>query len=167
MLTSESLGHLGNLPESYRHEWRVATPLEPIVVPDGVFKWYHVHREGVGVDEHVDRTARELICDGAMTWNLEYGLNFALLHQSLERAFLIIGVWRGHQELWSRAYEISLADGDCFRRIEATEEFWPTACVWEMGVIQHERMAWHRYLFTEHTDADKLAWLDDCYAGMV
>ena len=43
----------------------------------------------------------------------------------------------------------------------------PGGCVWELGVTCHERMAWHRYLFSERAAADKRAWLEDLYAGPV
>lgn len=165
--TSESLDHLGIIPDGYQHEWRRATPQAPIVVPGSVFKWYHVHRDGDTIVAAVDVAARRLIIDEAGAWNLEYGLNFALLHQSVARAFLIVGVWRGHQELWQRMYEIDLVEGDTFRRIAVDGGFTPSACVWEMGVIHHERMAWHRYLFSQRTEADKQAWFGDLYAGAV
>ena len=40
-------------------------------------------------------------------------------------------------------------------------------CVWELGVICHERMAWSRYLFSDGTDEAKGAWLEDEYQGRV
>jgi hypothetical protein len=165
---SISLSALGNLPEAYQHEWRVATPRQPIVVSGGIFKWYHVHRQGVGVCDELDERARRVIVDGAASgWDLSYGLNFALLHVSTTHAFLLVETWRGHQEMWVKIYAYDLAQGGPFIRGDVTGEDTPSACVWEMGVIAHERMAWHRYLFSERADADKRAWLDDSYAGSV
>lgn len=43
----------------------------------------------------------------------------------------------------------------------------PAACVWEFGPVVHERMAWHRFLFSDRGDPDKRAWLADTYAGRV
>jgi hypothetical protein len=164
-----SLDHLGNVPASYQHERRVAEPHEPIVLPHTVFKWYHVHREGAEVPHEMDAEARALIVkeatDGA--WTPEYGLNFALLHLSTAQAFLITGIWRSHQELWERIYIKELATPGPFVRFQPDREDAPSACVWELGVICHERMAWHRYLFTSRTEADKRAWLADTYAGQV
>jgi hypothetical protein len=161
-----SLADLGNVPQSYRHEWRVVTPQAPIVLPDTIFKWYHVHREGVPVLETMDAEARAVIA-GAMAntaWDPSYGLNFAMLHVSTAGAFLIAGVWRGHQELWERLYGKDLATNSPFERIVAGEDG-PVGCVWEMAVTCHERMAWHRYLFTERSEADKRTWLADLYSG--
>ncbi len=44
-----ALDHLGNIPATYRHEWKVATAVDTLVLPDRVFKWYHVHSVGVPV----------------------------------------------------------------------------------------------------------------------
>ncbi len=164
-----SLSHLGNVPRSYEHEWRVATPRAPIALPNSIFKWYHVHREGSIVPDIMDAAAQAVIA-GAMAdgaWDPSYGLNFALLHLSTAHAFLITGIWRGHQELWARHYVMDLATNDPFTRIDVTGQDAPLACVWELGVICHERMAWSRYLFSDRTDAAKRAWLEDVYQGQV
>jgi hypothetical protein len=163
------LDHLGNVPPGYRHEWRVAEPHEPVVLPRTIFKWYHVHREGVVVPDEMDAEARALIVKDAAggAWTAEYGLNFALLHLSTAQAFLIAGIWRGHQEMWERLYIKELETPGPFERFQPLGEDGPGACVWELGVICHERMAWHRYLFTERGEADKRAWLADTYTGPV
>jgi hypothetical protein len=164
-----SLGDFGNVPAAYEHEWRVAKPREPLVLPNAVFKWYHVHRDGVKVPHALDAEARAEIASAMATgaWTPEYGLNFALLHLSTTHAYLIAGVWRGHQELWERVYWKELASGSPFTRINTGGEDTPGACVWELGVICHERMAWHRYLFSARMEADKRAWLADTYTGRV
>lgn len=164
-----SLDNFGNVPPAYRHEWRIAEALAPIVLPQTVFKWYHVRREGVPVSADLDAEARAVLIAAATAgvWTPEYGLNFALLHVSTAHAFLIAGVWRGHQELWERAYYKELAAPGPFTRTDLSGEDAPTMCVWEMGVLCHERMAWHRYLFSERTEADKHIWLADTFAGQV
>jgi len=163
----ESLDSLGNLPGAYTHEWRTATPLEPIVVSGGVFKWYHVHRDGVVVRDDIDAKARRVIADGAQRWPLEYGLNFALLHQSTTGAYLIVGIWRGNNEWWRDIYAIGLDEQSEFVRVEEADGLVPGSCVWELGVVCHERMAWHQYLFSDRDETAKLAWLDDVYCGKV
>lgn len=166
---SPSFKELGHVPPAYQHEWRVAAPQDPIVLPQAIFKWYHVHREGSAVPAELDAEARGIIIE-AMTggaWDPSYGLNFALLHLSTAHAFLIAGVWRGHQELWERIYAKELAANGPFTRVDMTGEDAPLGCVWELGVTCHERMAWRRYLFTERTDDDKRAWLEDVYEGQV
>ncbi len=99
-----ALSHLGVVPASYVHEWREAEPEEPLVTPKAVFKWYHVRREGADVPAALDAEARTLVAEAVAggTFDVSYGLNFALLHLSTRNAFLIVGVWKGHQEMWER-----------------------------------------------------------------
>jgi hypothetical protein len=163
------LDQFGNVPASYHHAWRVAEPHAPIVLPHRIFKWYHVHLEGAVVPDEIDAEARALLAEdaGSGQWQTEYGLDFALLHLSTANAFLIAGTWRGHQELWERVYVKDLATSGPFELVSRDGQDWPGACVWELGVICHERMAWHRYLFTPRDEADKHAWLEDTYTGRV
>ncbi len=100
-------------------------------------------------------------------WDPSYGLNFAILHLSTAQAFLIAGVWRGHQELWGRIYANELVANGPFTRVDAAGEDAPLQCVWELGVTCHERMAWRRYLFSDRTEMEKRAWLEEVYAGRV
>jgi len=167
--TTITLSDFGNLGAPYQHEWREAEPREPLVLPNAVFKWYHVRRVGEVVPEEMDREARALIADAVSDgrWSPEYGLNVALIHLSTTHAFVIAGVWRGRNELWLRHYIKDLSTSAPFARIDTSGEDVPGACVWEMGVLCHERMAWHRYLFSGREEADKQAWLADGYQGQV
>jgi hypothetical protein len=166
-ITSRQLATLGNVPQSYVHEWRVVAPAAPLVLPRAIFKWYHVHRQGVPVAPELDAEARAVVSDAlaAGRWDPSYGLNIAILHVSTTHAFLLCGVWRGHQELWERIYARELTNGATFQRVDASGEDGPVGCVWELAATCHERMAWHRYLFSERAEADKRAWLADVYQG--
>jgi hypothetical protein len=172
MTTSTStlqLSELGNLPAAYRHVWKVAEPQQPIVVPGAVFKWHHVHDQEISVPAELDAEARALLETAAESgeWNLSYGLNFALLHVTRTHAFLIAGVWRGHNEMWERIYWKELARPEGFQLVEPDGGATPACCVWEMGVIYHEHQAWRRFLFSDRAEADKQAWLTDTYSGRV
>lgn len=165
-ISVDLLARLGNVPAAYRHEWREVSPQPPLVLPNAIFKWYHVHREGMPVDPALDAEAREEIARSlaAGAWDPSYGLNIAILHVSTTGAYLLAGVWRGHQELWERIYARALPDGT-FQRIDASGEDGPVGCVWELAATCHERMAWHRYLFSDRGEDDKRAWLEDVFAG--
>lgn len=164
-----SLSAFGNIPAAYRHKWKVAEPRPPVVLPGAIFKWYLVYDEGASVPAELDDEARAAVAEAAASgeWDLSYGLNFVVLHQTTTHAYLIAGVWRGHNELWERGYYKELGRPGTFARVEPDGGATAAACVWELGPICHERMAWHRYLFSERTDADKRAWLTDTYTGRV
>src|SRR5215217_4744172 len=79
-----SLSHLGQVPASYVHEWRVAEAMEPLITPRAVFKWYEVRRQGAVIPRELDAEARALltaIC-AREDFDVSYGLNFAVLHYS-------------------------------------------------------------------------------------
>ena len=116
--TEIAVADLGNLPPGYRHEWRVAAPAEPLVLPGTIFKWSHVFREGDPVPADLDAEARATIAAAIASgqWDPSYGLNVALLHVSTTHAYLIAGIWRGHQELWERVYFKELGGAAPFRR---------------------------------------------------
>lgn len=164
-----SLSHLGRVPADYVHEWRVGEPLEPLVTPRAVFKWYQVRRDGVLVPPELEAEARALVTAAAAgdDFDVSYGLNFVVLHQSTQHAFLLVCVWKGHQELWKRIAVKDFAAGTPLAWATWDPVDTPTACVWEMGPIFHERMVWHRYLFSERTDTDKQSWLTDTFTGTV
>jgi hypothetical protein len=166
-IPDEMFAGLGNVPPVYRHEYRVVTPAEPLVLPRSVFKWYHVHRVSEPVPPEIDVEARAVTSEAMATgaWDPSYGLNIAILHVSTTHAFLLLGVWRGHQELWERIYARELIAVASFVRVDATGEDAPVGCVWELAATCHERVAWHRYLFSDRTNGDKRDWLADVYTG--
>lgn len=160
---------IGNVPPAYIHEWRVAEPGPPIIARGAVFKWYTMHRHGEPAPAALVAEARQLVASSVERGEQEtgYGLNFAFLHASTTTAYLIVGVWKAHQEFWETLYVKDVASGGPFVRQAHVGQDAPTLCVWELGVVQHERMAWHRYLFSPRTDADKLAYLHDLHTGAV
>jgi len=168
-IAASSLSELGNVSPTYRHVWKIAEPQEPIVVPCAVFKWYHVRDEEMAVPAELDAEARAHIAATAASGELDlsYGLNIALLHQTRAQAIVITGVWREHNELWERIVARGLSAATPLELVGPNGGATPAACVWEFGVICHERMAWHRYLFSERGDDDKRAWLSDTFAGRV
>lgn len=160
------LAGLGRVPETYRHEQRVAAPGQPLVLPNAVVKWSQVHRAGQPVPEALDSEARTVVAEAfaAGDWDPSYGMTFAILHRSTTHAYLLVGVWRNHQELWQRMYWRDLAGGG-FERTDTSGPDAPVGCVWELAVTCHERMAWHRFLFSDRSEAAKRVWLADVYTG--
>ena len=67
-----SLSELGNVPLTYTHEWRVAEPHEPLVLPGAIFKWYHVHREGVAIPAAMDAEARAIVTDALAAGHADF-----------------------------------------------------------------------------------------------
>ncbi len=163
-----ALASLGNVPDAYRHHDRVVSPGEPLALPGALLKWYELRPGESIVPLDFRRQARAFLREQAEAGALEvgYGLGFALLHYSTALAYLIVGAWRDHQELWETLFTYDLARGEGFRRARPGVDA-PTLCVWELGVVDHERAAWIRYLRSARDDDAKQAYLDDRLVGAV
>jgi len=163
-----NLAGLGGVPGGYRHDDRLATPGDDLVLPGARLKWYGLRPVGTEVPEALERAARDLLAAEAAAGvlGLGYGLGFVVLHASDPLAYLIVGAWRDNQELWEALYVRDPRRGEGFRRAKPGEDA-PTLCVWELAPVWHEREAWVRFLRSERDEAAKRAWLADRLSGMV
>ena len=166
---AELLDRVGELPGSYRHEDRVSTPGEPLMLSNAIVKWTGVHRADCPITPDLTEAARAFVrrLDRAGALRVEHGLGFVVHHVSTNHAFLLIAFWRDKNELWIAHYLRAIDD-----RIDAFEPFpydapsAPAACVWELSPIWHERQAWSQYLRSARDAAAKRAYLDDRPSGV-
>ena len=99
---------------------------------------------------------------------LQGRLGFVVLHRCGDDFyFLLVSTWHNDNELWETVWA---KNGEA----HATFEPWPvkgthrpTFCVWELGVVCHERLAWSRYLFSSRDAAATSGYLLDAYDGVV
>lgn len=130
--------------------------------------WSTPRHCGAGWRAGFGRRARAWLADEAATGalGLGYGLGFVVLPASDPLSYLIVGVWRDHQELWETLYVRDPARGPGFERVQPGEDA-PTLCVWELAPVWHEREAWVRYLRSARDAPAKRAYLADRLAGPV
>lgn len=162
------LAGLGNVPSSYRHHDRTIVPGEDLALPSARLKWYELRRAEVAVPRAFATESRAFLEQEVATGALQvgYGLGFVVLHYSDALAYLIVGTWHNHQELWETLYIRDLARDNGFRRARPGDDA-PTLCVWELAPVWHERAAWVRYLHSARDEAAKRAYLVDRLAGTV
>jgi hypothetical protein len=157
---------LGNVPAAYRHHERVVEPGKLLALPGAVLKWYGLHRADRPAPPAFIQAARDYLAREAVAGRLElgYGLGFAILHYSDPLAYLIVGAWRDHQELWETLFIRDLTRaGDFQYAVPGVSA--PTLCVWELAPVWHEREAWTRYLYSSRDTAAKHAYLADQLRG--
>jgi hypothetical protein len=161
------LAGYGEFPSSYVHEERTVVAGRPLPVAGGVLKWYDVHRDGRPIPESEIAAARAFVQAeaGAGRFEADYGFGHVIHHQSGGGTFLLVGFWRGHNELWETVYTRSTADPTAAWEPESGTRVHPVACVWEMTPIWHERNAWTRFLFSARDAAAKMAYLADVMNG--
>ena len=154
----------------YRHAPKVATPQPSIMLRDAILKWYDIAPSEAPVPIAIRALARRCLRDGIKTGALavEDGLGFVILHRCGESFyFLLVSTWRNENELWETVWA-KPDDSDVFFRpwpIDGTHR--PTFCVWELGAVAHERVAWSSYLRSERDESARRTYLRACYAGEV
>jgi hypothetical protein len=99
---------------------------------------------------------------------LDGGLGFVVLHRCGDGFhFLLVATWQNANELWETVWAKD-GDGDPeFHPWPLDGTHRPTFCVWELGVVAHERLAWTRFLRTRRDVDARLAYLRDAYEGEV
>lgn len=148
--------------DAYEHNDKVAAP-GPAVDGRPGLKWYEIRSPAGSVDDQIRARARSMVATEAEFAGDEVG--FVLLHLCRESFyFLLVCRWRNANEMWETVY--TSTDGGDFVLLEggATRA---TFCVWELGVVQHERLAWIAYLRSTRDTPALTAYLADCFAGPV
>jgi len=159
------------VPAADVHVAKHATPGRSVSLGDAVLKWYDVARREAPIPDEVGDLARLGLAEAARLGELRLGdaLGFVILHRCGEDFyFLIVSSWQNQNELWQTVW---VKDGD------ADPDFhpWPheggphrpTFCVWELGVVAHERDAWSRFLRSERNRDARLDYLRDVRSGIV
>ncbi len=96
---------------------------------------------------------------------------FAILHQcSASFCFLLISTWRGNNELWQSVLYLDDPRAD-FAPFDPAYPYAaalrPTFCVWELGIVAHEALAWQCFLASDRSASAMLDWQSDCLSGKV
>ena len=164
-----ALEHAGVHPD-YRHVDKVARAEPGLTLGDTTLKWYDVAPDETPVPLAVRAVARRSLRDACRAGELGTlgELGFVLLHRCGEDFyFLLVCTWRNENELWETVWA---KDGDkdsLFRPWRRDESHRPTFCVWELGVVCHERRAWTEYLLSPRDAAAQAAYLQSTLDGLV
>jgi hypothetical protein len=169
-MTSVLVDRIGPVDAGYRHVPKLVRPGTSLALGDTILKWYDLARAEAPVPYRVRELAYAALCGGSRSGEIELSadLGFAILHRCGESFyFLIASIWRNDNELWETVWA---KDGEAL----ATFEPWdvegrprPTYCVWELGVVCHERLAWSRYLASARDASARSAYVLDTYRGVV
>jgi hypothetical protein len=154
----------------YTHAPKLARSGTLVSVGDAILKWYEVAPAAEQVSSELRELAYDSLCRTWQSGDLELGedLGFAILHRcGPEFSFLLVSTWRNDNELWETVLAKESHAHDRFEPWPTEGTHRPTFCVWELGVVSHERLAWSRYLCSERDDAARSAYLRDRYEGVV
>ena len=136
------------------------------------FKYYHLTAADAPVPDDVAALCDAWFADQAGATVAPGDCGFVLLHRcGADFYFLLVSVWRGANELWEAVWYRhggmpAFAPFDPAYPGEAGAVR-PTFCVWELGIVAHEALAWGRYLASSRDDTDRAAWRHDIFDGPV
>lgn len=136
------------------------------------FKLYHLTAPDAPVPDEVGRLCEDWFEDEAAAVAEPGDRGFVLLHRcGADFYFLLVSVLRGSNELWEAVW-YRHGDMPAFAPFDPAYPgeagvARPTFCVWELGIVTHEALAWGRYLASPRDDAAVAAWRADRFAGAV
>jgi hypothetical protein len=85
-----------------------------------------------------------------------------IVHRGADATFVILDWWVGTNMLRHHVWAAPNHDETAFESLAGTDI---AMCVWELAVIQHERAAWLRHVFTPSGSGDLAAYLADTIDG--
>jgi hypothetical protein len=163
-----------SVPDTYRHHQRTIEAGPLLELRSGSLKWSAIRRPGsplpAGLEEETRTFVRGEVESGRLDIAGQSG--FVMLHLADANgrpdsvALLLVSTWRGANELWESVYAKPLDPPGEYRRVPKGDHA-ATYCVWELGVVWHERQAWSRYLDSARDAAAERAYLADTFSGIV
>ena len=91
-------------------------------------------------------------------------LGFLGIHDGRDSNFVFLCWWENENELQHRVF-YSPSDRPAQLRPATPQE--PIACVWDLGVIAHEREAWIRHVLAKPGAPDRDGYLADALSGRI
>ena len=160
----------GTVRPGYAHGPKLVRPASSVALGDAVLKWYDIAPPNEPVTDAVRALARRGLADAVRLGELRLGatLGFVILHRCGEGFhFLLVSTWQNDNELWETVWaKDGEQDPECHPwPLEGSHR--PTFCVWELGAVAHERLAWSRFLLSDRGDAARRAYLRDALEGGV
>jgi hypothetical protein len=155
---------------SYEHHPKAARAGQSVSLGNALLKWYEIAPEGEPVPASVSDLARLGLADAARLGELRLGgeLGFVILHRcGAAFYFLLVSTWQNDNELWETVWAKDGRDDPEFHPWPLDGSHRPTYCVWELGVVAYERLAWSRFLRSARDRDARLEYLRDTYEGVV
>ena len=154
----------------YRHGPKLVQPASTVALGDAVLKWYDIAPREEPVTEQVRALARRGLADAVRLGELRLGaaLGFVILHRcGAGFHFLLVSTWQNDNELWETVWAKAGDDDPEFHPWPLDGSHRPTFCVWELGAVAHERLAWSRYLLSDRDETARRGYLRDSLDGLV
>jgi hypothetical protein len=164
------LDGLGNVvPEGYQYYEKLVRPGEALSLPNAYLKWYNICPLDIEItQEQVEESRAFLRAEvTAGKLKLEGELGFVILHRVESGLLLLLTTWRNTNEMWESVFVREVEQVGSYSPILFKDSHKGTYCVWELGVVWHERNAWVRFLSSKRDVEAKLEYVNDWFMGRV
>ncbi len=164
------LEEFGNIvPEGYSYSKKKVTPGLAFNIKGACLKWYNLYPEDREITEEQVYESKELIKSESASGRLklEKEPGFVILHRAGEYLLLLVTTWRNTNEMWESIYLKKAEGTEGYRRIKFDNEHRGTYCVWELGIVWHERNGWVRYIKSKRDKEAKSVYMNDLFSGMI
>jgi len=156
--------------DAYRHHAKLALSRPSIALGDTVLKWYDIAPADEPIEPDTMLLARRALAEASRLGELRLGgvPGFVILHRCGGGFhFLLVSTWQNANELWETVWAKDGEDDPAFHPWPLDGTHRPTFCVWELGVVAHERKAWTRFLRSERDAGARHVYLRDTFEGEV
>lgn len=164
------LSELGNIiPERYLYHKKKITPGALLKLAGACLKWYELYPpEADFTREQVQETRKFIETEAeASRLKLENELGFVILHRAGDYLLLLITTWRNTNEMWETVYLKKAGESENFIPVKFKSDHKETYCVWELGIVWHERNAWVSFIESKRDEEAKLIYIDDLFTGVI
>jgi hypothetical protein len=165
-----NLSELGNvMPDGYKYHKKTITPGEQLNVKGACLKWYNLYRPYNEITQEQIHETRDFIKSEAESGRLklEGELGFVILHRAGDYLLLMVNTWRNTNEIWESIYAKKAAESKTYTQMKFEYSHKATYCVWELGVVWHERNAWVRFIESKRDEKAKITYLKDVFDGEI
>jgi hypothetical protein len=159
--TSLDLAAFGNVvPEGYMYYEKLITPDNDLSLPNTYLKWYNLYPADAEITPEQVKECRAFIEAEAKHLDLNGDLGFVILHRAGNYLLLLLTTWRNTNEMWESVYTKDVRETSSYTINQFPGTHRGTYCVWELGIVWHERDAWVRFLSSKRDQEAKLAYVN-------
>jgi hypothetical protein len=164
------LARLGNVvPEGYQYYQKTVTHRDGLALPNAYLKWYDLYPPDAPITPDQASEARSFLHSEVVAGKLDLqdNLGFVVLHRAGSSLLLLVTTWRNTNEMWLSSYYKPADQTATYELFVYDTDHRATYCVWELGIVWHERNAWVRFLSSERDNEAELTYLNDHFSGQV
>lgn len=166
----KNISEMGNiLPAGYKYYKKKITPGLRLILPGVCFKWYNLYPVDKIIKNQQIVATREFIESEIKSGKLKFNneLGYIILHRAEEYLLLLLTTWRHKNEMWESVYFKKTDNKKNYKPIEFKTSHKGTYCVWELGIVWHERNAWVKFIKSKRDSESKLNYINDLISGEV